>query len=107
MTPVSFFFPVSPGQLWGAGAAPGRWIEFGAVARPCLCRPDSVRINMDVFFRLYRPARWAAILQRRQKEAEAAAAAEEQARQEAALEAEAAELVAAAKRLASPTSRLP
>ncbi|EDV23010.1 uncharacterized protein TRIADDRAFT_27796 [Trichoplax adhaerens] len=30
-----------------------RWIDYGKVATQCRCRPDNVRINMDVFIKLF------------------------------------------------------
>uniref|UniRef100_A0A3B0RF76 [histone H3]-trimethyl-L-lysine(9) demethylase n=1 Tax=Psoroptes ovis TaxID=83912 RepID=A0A3B0RF76_PSOOV len=35
-----------------------RWIEFGKRATICHCRPDTVKINMDVFVQLFQPERY-------------------------------------------------
>ena len=37
---------------------PGRWIDYGKAAKPCMCHGDSVRINMDMFVKKYQPDQW-------------------------------------------------
>ncbi|EDQ87106.1 uncharacterized protein MONBRDRAFT_27628 [Monosiga brevicollis MX1] len=43
--------------------ATNRWVDFGMTAEPCLCREDTVRINMDPFVERFRPAIWQERLQ--------------------------------------------
>jgi jumonji domain-containing protein 2 len=45
------------------------WIDYGLSAAPCLCRGDTVRINMDVFLRRFRPEAWQVLLKERAREA--------------------------------------
>eukprot|EP00730_Choanoeca_flexa_P002058 TRINITY_DN10895_c0_g1_i3.p1 TRINITY_DN10895_c0_g1~~TRINITY_DN10895_c0_g1_i3.p1 ORF type:complete len:1127 (+),score=288.84 TRINITY_DN10895_c0_g1_i3:198-3578(+) len=52
--------------------ASDRWIDYGLEAVPCLCRGDTVRIDMDVFLKHFRPA----LYRQRLKEREEAAQAE-------------------------------
>ncbi|XP_072294505.1 lysine-specific demethylase 4A-like isoform X2 [Eucyclogobius newberryi] len=35
-----------------------RWIDYGKRALQCACRPDTVKISMDVFVRTYQPERY-------------------------------------------------
>uniref|UniRef100_A0A513TZI7 [histone H3]-trimethyl-L-lysine(9) demethylase n=1 Tax=Brachionus koreanus TaxID=1199090 RepID=A0A513TZI7_9BILA len=35
-----------------------RWINFGKIASHCLCRPDMVKINMEIFVKKYQPEQY-------------------------------------------------
>ena len=62
-------FTSLPFLLSSTCPAPLRWIDYGLSAAPCLCRGDTVRINMDVFLRRFRPQAWQALLKERAEQA--------------------------------------
>jgi len=35
-----------------------RWIDYGKAAKACMCRTDTVRINMDIFVKKYQRDQW-------------------------------------------------
>lgn len=35
-----------------------RWIDFGKIASHCTCRPDMVKIKMDIFVQKYQPEQY-------------------------------------------------
>lgn len=46
-----------------------RWIDFGKKAKHCQCKPDSVKIDMDLFVQKFQPDKWNELQQEQGKDA--------------------------------------